>query len=115
MSRERPLRGSCSCGRNQYSIIIPENATETARVFFDNSQAHRKLPYLLTPPALHFTIKPRFQSLRTNIQTGRAQATPLTSWLRIPLAWYSSHTISYFPDETHISIRRVYTSPKQPS
>lgn len=49
------------------------------------------------------------------IQTGKSQATPLTSWIRIPLSWYSSHTISYFPDETHTSIRRTYTSPTEPS
>lgn len=47
-------------------------------------------------------------------QTGKSQAAPLTSWLRVPLSWYSSHTISFFPDETHTSIRRTYTSPSQP-
>lgn len=86
MSRERPLSGGCSCGRNRYTIQIPADSTDIAQVFFDNSGAHRK-----------------------------SQASPLTSWLRIPLSWYSSHTISFFPDETHASIRRSYTSPNQPS
>jgi hypothetical protein len=41
MSRERPLSGGCSCGRNRYTILIPQDATEVAQVFFDNGHAHR--------------------------------------------------------------------------
>lgn len=60
---------------------------------------------------------PQTPQARTNqtLQTGKSQAAPLTSWLRIPLSWYASHTISFFPDETHASIRRTYTSPSQPT
>lgn len=37
MSRQRPLRGACSCGRNVYSVVVPTTATEEAHVFFDDS------------------------------------------------------------------------------
>lgn len=46
--------------------------------------------------------------------TGRSQATPLTAWLRVPLNWVSSATIAQFPDETHTSIRRIFTPQEQP-
>lgn len=42
-------------------------------------------------------------------------ASPLTSWLRVPLAWYASSTYALYPDETAPLIRRTYTSPTQPS
>ncbi|KAG9234458.1 hypothetical protein BJ875DRAFT_376395 [Amylocarpus encephaloides] len=84
MSADRPLRGGCSCGRNKYTVTVPQNASERAQVFFDNSAAHR-----------------------------RSQATPLSAWLRIPLAWYESSTYAYFDDESHNSIRRCYTSPQE--
>ncbi|KAK2762186.1 hypothetical protein FQN54_001195 [Arachnomyces sp. PD_36] len=82
---ERYLRGSCSCGRNQYIISLPDDPVEDAEVFFDNSSDNR-----------------------------RTQAAPLTAWLRVPLIWYQSHTRSYFPDETHSSIRRTFTPPHAP-
>ncbi|RLL97119.1 hypothetical protein CFD26_106800 [Aspergillus turcosus] len=80
MSTHTPLRGSCLCGRNQYSINIPENVTDHAHIYFDSSRDHRK-----------------------------SYGSPLTAWLRVPLGWYQSHTESYFPDETHATIRRVFT------
>ncbi|KIX92284.1 uncharacterized protein Z520_12030 [Fonsecaea multimorphosa CBS 102226] len=80
MSTIRPLQGACNCGRNHYYITAPPNATEQALVYFDESSASR-----------------------------RSQATPLTAWLRVPLSWYSSTTQSFFPDETHASIRRIFT------
>ncbi|RDW78396.1 hypothetical protein BP5796_06248 [Coleophoma crateriformis] len=82
----RPLHGGCSCGRNKYSIYIPQGSTEVAKVIFDNGYAHR-----------------------------RSQATPLSAWLRIPLSWYQSSTYAFFDDETHNSIRRCYTSPTDQS
>ncbi|KAI9849085.1 MAG: hypothetical protein M1838_000286 [Thelocarpon superellum] len=45
---------------------------------------------------------------------GRNAASPLTSWLRVPLSWYHSSTYAFFPDENHASIRRKYTSPTAP-
>ncbi len=40
-------------------------------------------------------------------------ATPLAAYLRVPLTWYQSTTHGYFEDETHTTIRRVYTHPTQ--
>ena len=45
---------------------------------------------------------------------GHHATSPLTSWLRVPLAWYHSTTYSFFPDEAPRAIRRVYTSPTAP-
>jgi hypothetical protein len=50
-----------------------------------------------------------------NVPTGHALSNPLPTYLRIPLTWYSSTTHSYFPDESARAIRRVYTSPSDPS
>lgn len=63
-----------------YSVIVPEDATERAQVYFDDSSDSR-----------------------------RSQATPLTAWLRVPLTWYFSSTQAFFPDETHSSIRRTFS------
>ncbi|KAJ5091255.1 Glutathione-dependent formaldehyde-activating enzyme/centromere protein V [Penicillium alfredii] len=75
-----PLHGSCSCGRNNYQITIPDDVTDHAEVYFDSSRDNR-----------------------------RFHGTPLTAWLRVPLDWYQSSTHSFFPDETHSSIRRSFT------
>ncbi|EGE80834.1 hypothetical protein BDDG_03775 [Blastomyces dermatitidis ATCC 18188] len=85
MDRDRTLRGSCSCGRIQYAILIPRNAVTHAEVYFDTSSDRR-----------------------------RNQAAPLTAWLRVPLDWYQSTTTSYFPDETHSAIRRTFIPPNAP-
>ncbi|KAI9646155.1 hypothetical protein NHQ30_005595 [Ciborinia camelliae] len=77
------LQGGCSCGRNKYTIQIPQN-TAGAQVFFDSSNLNR-----------------------------RSQATPLSAWLRVPLAWYHSTTYAFFDDEPHNIIRRSYTSPTE--
>ncbi|EKV09254.1 Glutathione-dependent formaldehyde-activating enzyme/centromere protein V [Penicillium digitatum] len=75
-----PLRGSCSCGRNEYQIHIPDDVTTHAEVYFDSSRDNR-----------------------------RFHGTPLSAWLRVPLGWYQSHTRSFFPDESHSSIRRIHS------
>ncbi|KAJ5578584.1 Glutathione-dependent formaldehyde-activating enzyme/centromere protein V [Penicillium hispanicum] len=75
-----PLHGSCSCGRNQYQIDLPDDVNNHAEVYFDSSRDNRQL-----------------------------HGTPLTAWLRVPLDWYQSHTQSFFPDETHSSIRRIFS------
>ncbi|KAJ5747070.1 uncharacterized protein N7511_008766 [Penicillium nucicola] len=75
-----PLRGSCSCGRNEYQINIPDDVTEHAEVYFDSSRDSR-----------------------------RFHGTPLSAWLRVPLDWYESYTQSFFPDESHSSIRRSFS------
>ncbi|KAJ5816076.1 Glutathione-dependent formaldehyde-activating enzyme/centromere protein V [Penicillium robsamsonii] len=75
-----PLRGSCSCGRNEYQINIPEDVKDHAQVYFDGSRDNRRI-----------------------------HGTPLSAWLRVPLGWYQSHTQSFFPDESHTSIRRIFS------
>ncbi|RAH73130.1 uncharacterized protein BO66DRAFT_418211 [Aspergillus aculeatinus CBS 121060] len=80
MAEHIPLRGSCQCGRNQYLIRLPDDVTDHAHVYFDSSQDNR-----------------------------RFHGSPLTAWLRVPLSWYQSHTQSFFPDETHASIRRIFS------
>ena len=52
---------------------------------------------------------------RADDEVGRSQATPLTAWLRIPLDWFSSTTVAQFPDESHTSIRRIFTPDYQPN
>jgi len=76
------LRGSCACGRNLYAITIPKDTQTSAAVLFDNSSHCRRL-----------------------------QATPLGAFLRVPLSWFQSSTIAFFPDETHQTIRRTFSSP----
>ncbi|KAF3398040.1 hypothetical protein F1880_006111 [Penicillium rolfsii] len=70
------LHGSCSCGRNEYTIQIPEDVADHASIYFDSGRDSRQF---------------------------------LASWLRVPLEWYHSYTLSFFPDETHSSIRRIFT------
>ncbi|EZF34234.1 hypothetical protein H101_02223 [Trichophyton interdigitale H6] len=79
------LRGGCSCGRNKCFINIPLDASDQAEVYFDSSSVNR-----------------------------RTQAAPLTAWLRVPLEWYQSSTVSFFPDETHSAIRRTFIPPDDP-
>ncbi|KAL3481990.1 hypothetical protein BJX99DRAFT_217930 [Aspergillus californicus] len=80
MDQHEPLHGSCFCGRNEYLIQIPDDVTDHARVYFDAGRDNR-----------------------------RSYGTPLTAWLRVPLSWYQSHTQSFFPDETHGTIRRIFS------
>ncbi|KAK4153749.1 hypothetical protein C8A00DRAFT_43389 [Chaetomidium leptoderma] len=84
MSFERPLRGSCHCGRNLYIIQFPKETTQTAQVLFNMHPSHRS-----------------------------TLATPLPCYLRVPLGWYHSTTVAAHADETRSQIRRVYTSPRE--
>ncbi|KAM0347112.1 hypothetical protein ACHAPU_005051 [Fusarium lateritium] len=86
MSTLRPLRGGCQCGRNRYIIAVPQNGINEAQVLFNTEPTHQ-IPL----------------------------ATPLAAYIRVPLSWYHSTTHSFFPDETHALIRRVYTHPSQQS
>ncbi|KKY38647.1 hypothetical protein UCDDA912_g01340 [Diaporthe ampelina] len=82
MSLARSLRGSCACNRNQYLIKAPQDAREVAQVHFGSDASHRL-----------------------------AQASLLSAHIRIPLNWFYSATVAYFPDETASTIRRVYENP----
>lgn len=107
MNDREPLRGSCSCGRNQYLIQIPENVTDHAHVYFDASRGNRTS---LWSAPVHCPS----MLLTRQLPTGRLHGAPLTAWLRVPLSWYQSHTRSYFPDETHSSIRRTFVPHNAP-
>ncbi|KAF7550206.1 hypothetical protein G7046_g8094 [Stylonectria norvegica] len=84
MSALRPLRGGCQCGRNRYIIAVPQDGVREAQVLFNTEPVHQ-IPL----------------------------ATPLAAYIRVPLEWYHSTTYSFFPDETHSTIRRAYTHPSQ--
>ncbi|KAF2493841.1 hypothetical protein BU16DRAFT_528045 [Lophium mytilinum] len=79
---DRALRGSCGCGRFRFIVEIPAQSAQLAELRYDNSSASR-----------------------------HQQASPLTLWLRVPLSWFHSATFAQFPDETHTSIQRTFTSP----
>ncbi|KAF4585613.1 hypothetical protein GQ602_004918 [Ophiocordyceps camponoti-floridani] len=83
-SELRPLRGGCQCGRNRYIISVPHDSIKEAQVLFNTEPAHQV-----------------------------SLATPLAAYIRVPLSWYQSTTFAFFPDETHSTIRRVYTHPSQ--
>ncbi|RYP92209.1 hypothetical protein DL770_001628 [Monosporascus sp. CRB-9-2] len=78
------LRGSCHCGRNQYVVQIPPDASGAAQVVFDSG------------------FRQRISS-----------AAPLSAFLRVPLSWYHSRTFAFFPDESSSTIRRVYSHPAE--
>ncbi|RYP17810.1 hypothetical protein DL765_004294 [Monosporascus sp. GIB2] len=78
------LRGSCHCGRNQYVVQIPQDASSAAQVIFDSD------------------FRQRISS-----------AAPLSAFLRVPLSWYHSRAFAFFPDETRSAIRRVYSPPAE--
>ncbi|KAI0850908.1 hypothetical protein F5Y00DRAFT_21842 [Daldinia vernicosa] len=84
MSSDRALRGSCHCGRNQYTILIPGGSPAGAQVLFDSTTSHRI-----------------------------SSATPLSAFLRVPLSWYHSQTFPFFPDESRANIKRAYSHPAE--
>lgn len=82
------LGGSCSCGRFQYAVLVPSDASarSQAQVHFGTGSADR-----------------------------RSQASLLTAWLRVPLPWYRSSTVSFFPDETHNHIAKTFVPVDEPA
>ncbi|KAI9724666.1 MAG: hypothetical protein M1828_003535 [Chrysothrix sp. TS-e1954] len=82
MATHRALRGSCSCGRNRYLISVPEASANLAEIYFDTSSTSR-----------------------------RRHASPITTFMSVPITWYRSSTTAYYPDETHASIRKTYEAP----
>ncbi|KAH7328482.1 hypothetical protein B0I35DRAFT_19338 [Stachybotrys elegans] len=84
MATLRPLRGECQCRRNRYIITIPRDDVHQAQVLFNTEPVHQ-IPF----------------------------GTPLAAYIRVPLSWYHSTTHAFFADETHATIRRVYTHPTQ--
>lgn len=79
MPPNRTLRGGCQCGRNVYIVEPPPNTTESALLLFDPAASHRV-----------------------------SLASPLPTFLRVPLAWYHSQTQPFAESETPILINRTY-------
>lgn len=46
--------------------------------------------------------------------TGRSHNSILSAWLKVPLTWYQSVTVSYFPDERHEHIARTFAPDERP-
>lgn len=104
MSTTRVLRGGCHCGRNMYIVQPPPDAAEVARLLFDPAPSHREFTQ---PVPLH--LSDDLPCLTTI--PGSSLASPLPTYLRVPLAWYHSTAQPFFPDETHSMIHRSYEHP----
>lgn len=106
MSFERPLRGSCHCGRNRY-IIFPQHATEPPRVLFNDRSSYSKL--LAHPSQLIGSAGQGYWRRLTLPLLGLSHTgSPLSAYLRVPLEWYFSTALPFYPDETTSMISRVY-------
>ncbi|TLS29690.1 hypothetical protein PpBr36_00474 [Pyricularia pennisetigena] len=87
VNKDAAAKGKCHAwgsGWNAYIVNLPENASELAKVLFDADPRHRIF-----------------------------QASPLATFLRVPLSWYQSSTFPFFDDERSAAIRRTYTHPAQ--
>ncbi|KAI1752421.1 hypothetical protein F4782DRAFT_530673 [Xylaria castorea] len=84
------LRGSCRCGRNQYSIQVPSAPSDLAQVIFDSDINHTQ-----------------------SHLSGLSSASPLSAFIRVPLLWYHSEVFPFFPDESRATIRRLYAHPNE--
>ncbi|KAL9044687.1 MAG: hypothetical protein Q9214_002190 [Letrouitia sp. 1 TL-2023] len=94
MTSRTSLRGGCSCGRNRYTIF-PLDVSESLEVLFDDRSNHSELSLL---------------NLITLFSTDQVQVLSL----RVPLSQIQSTTYAFYPDETHSSIRRVFTPNNAP-
>ncbi|MCJ1391857.1 hypothetical protein MMC18_004724 [Xylographa bjoerkii] len=99
MATGQSLQGECSCGRNHYVVVLPENASSIAKVFFDSSSDSRESSF---PPLC--TSK-----TEQAMPQGRAHSSPFAAFLRVPLPWLQSTTYAFYPNEAHTDIRRVFT------
>ncbi|MCJ1281060.1 hypothetical protein MMC26_000378 [Xylographa opegraphella] len=56
-------------------------------------------------------LYPRLSTTKTEhaVRQGRAHSSPYTAFLRVPLPWYQSTTYAFYPNESHSSIRRVFS------
>lgn len=98
MSDNLPLRGGCSCGRNQYVIHPSISQEDSLQVLLEDKAD-------LGKPVARCNYKfltPTFNN------TGRVLS------LRVPLSRLRSTTYAFYPDETHHAIRRVFTPRNAP-
>jgi hypothetical protein len=79
---QSPLRGSCSCGRNQYTIAIPTNGagisigdTEELSVWFDGGREQRMSITLFL--CLQFYLPQKLHKVKLTME--QATTTPLPS------------------------------------
>lgn len=93
MANDSPLRGACSCGRNQYLILTSFSPEETSPVLLEEKADQGKL----APEIVLSMLNSHSRGL------GRVLS------LRIPLSRLRSTTYAFYPDETHSAIRRVFT------
>lgn len=110
------LHGSCSCGRFRHIVDLPSQHAGRAELRYDNSSASRRsLLWHRWKLSTSRHSSTRTTDEEANSYTGQHSASPLTLWLRVPLPWYTSATFAQFPDETHSSIQRTFTSPFTPT
>ncbi|KAL9632553.1 MAG: hypothetical protein Q9164_005254 [Protoblastenia rupestris] len=98
MEHDDQLRGECSCGRNHYLILLQSNPLRSLQVLYDDAAEHSKL----------LSEHQAASRLTKGSVTGRGLS------LRVPLTTIRSTTHAFYPDETHGSIRRVFTPAHAP-
>lgn len=98
MSDNLPLRGGCSCGRNQYVIHPSISREDSLQVLLEDKADQGK-------PVARFGFKVLMPTFN---DTGRVLS------LRVPLSRLRSTTYAFYPDETHHAIRRVFTPRNAP-
>lgn len=98
MSDNLPLRGGCSCGRNQYVIHPSISREDSLQVLLEDKADQGK-------PVARFDFKVLMPTFN---DTGRVLS------LRVPLSRLRSTTYAFYPDETHHAIRRVFTPRNAP-
>jgi hypothetical protein len=84
MSAGRPLRGGCQCGRNQYVVVVPSDATEAAQVLFDAHSSRREsfsscpqvTLFMAIRPAAHILLDYRPKS-PSSVAPARTSFSPL--------------------------------------
>ncbi|KAI4166910.1 MAG: hypothetical protein LQ343_007647 [Gyalolechia ehrenbergii] len=90
MSEEGALEGACSCGRNHYIILAPPSFGELFSVIYDDRVEHGQCTGALNRQ-------------HADLATARSLS------LRVPLSHIQSTTHAFYPDETHSTIRRIFT------
>lgn len=98
MSDNLPLRGGCSCGRNEYVIHPSISREDSLQVLLEDKADQGK-------PVARFDFKVLMPTFN---DTGRVLS------LRVPLSRLRSTTYAFYPDETHHAIRRVFTPRNAP-
>ncbi|KAI4128441.1 MAG: hypothetical protein LQ347_004175 [Umbilicaria vellea] len=96
--------------------MLPESSSITvvisvSNLIFERSSARCRLGFQWPTPDQNFQ---RHDPADSRFSVGRAHSTLLPTSLRIPLSWLHSTTYAFYPDESHSSIRRVFTPQHAP-